>query len=114
MAATSGLPIAWHVETASKAEVPVVPTLLDSLAARGFATAHAVMDKGYDGAPIYDECERRGIRPIIPLKATPAVVAGKHKPPSCKHGVWAFAGSDAKRGASKWRCSTGECKPASV
>jgi len=45
---------------------------------------------------------------------TPAVKAGKHKPPTCDHGEWTFAGSDAKRGASKWRCPTGECAPASV
>jgi len=25
-----------------------------------------------------------------------------------------FAGSDAKRGASKWRCPMGECSPAST
>ena len=49
----------------------------------------------------------------IPLRKTPAVVAGKHLPPSCEHGVWTFAGSDTKRGASKWRCP-GDCKPASV
>ena len=47
------------------------------------------------------------------MRKTPAVVAGKHKPPTCEHGVWTFAGSDAKRGASKWRCPTGECSPAS-
>jgi hypothetical protein len=111
---TTGLPIAWQVETASKAEVPVVPTLLDTLATRGFETTHAVMDKGYDGAPIYDECEARGIRPIVPLKHTPAVVDGEHLPPMCGHGEWTFAGSDAKRGASKWRCPTGKCAPASV
>lgn len=35
-------------------------------------------------------------------------------PPKCSHGVWTFAGSDARRGASKWRCPTGECSPASV
>jgi hypothetical protein len=35
-------------------------------------------------------------------------------PPSCEHGTWTFAGSDPKRGASKWRCPTGECSPASV
>ncbi len=29
-------------------------------------------------------------------------------------GEWQFAGSDSKRGASKWRCPTGECEPASV
>jgi hypothetical protein len=27
--------------------------------------------------------------------------------------MWTFAGSDAKRGASKWRCPSGECSPAS-
>jgi hypothetical protein len=46
--------------------------------------------------------------------ADPAVKAGKHKPPSCEYGEWTFAGSDTKRGASKWCCPTGECKPASV
>ena len=55
----------------------------------------------------------RQIRPILPLRKTPAVLAGKHLPPSCEHGTWTFAGSDAKRGASKWRCPTGECSPAS-
>ena len=33
--------------------------------------------------------------------------------PSCEHGEWRFAGSDFNRKASKWRCPTGECKPAS-
>jgi hypothetical protein len=28
--------------------------------------------------------------------------------------VWTFAGSDVKRGASKWRCPSAECRPASV
>jgi hypothetical protein len=41
-------------------------------------------------------------------------VQGKHKPPFCDHGEWRFAGSDSSRKASKWRCPTGECKPASV
>ena len=35
------------------------------------------MDKGYDVGPIYDGCEGRGIRPIIPLRKTPAALAGK-------------------------------------
>ena len=39
---------------------------------------------------------------------------GDHKPRRCEHGEWRFAGSDSKRQASKWRCPTGECKPASV
>jgi hypothetical protein len=47
------------------------------------------------------------------LRETPAVKQGKGGPPRCEHGVWTFAGSDDRRGASKWRCPTGECKPGS-
>jgi hypothetical protein len=28
--------------------------------------------------------------------------------------TWTFGGADYKRGASKWHCPTGECKPAPV
>jgi Transposase DDE domain len=111
---TTGLPLAWEVHTAKDAEVPVVPGLLDAVTARGFLPEFAMLDKGYDASTIYEACEARGIRPIVPLRKTPGVKAGRDKPPECEHGVWTFAGSDAKRGASKWRCSTGECKPASV
>lgn len=88
--------------------------LLDATMRRGFTPGVAVLDKGYDGEDIHTVCESRGIRPVIPLKQTPAVKAGKHLPPTCEHGTWTFAGSDAKRGASKWRCPTGDCSPASV
>jgi transposase len=91
-----------------------VAGLLDAVTRRGFARAVAVLDKGYDGEPMYAECEARGIRPVIALIETPSVKAGKHKPPSCEHGEWTFAGADAKRSASKWRCPSGECKPGSV
>lgn len=111
---TTGLPVAWQVETASTSETTIAIPLLDALAARGVTVQHAVLDKGYDVTAMYDLCEERGIRPIIPLRQTPAVKAGKHLPPTCDHGTWTFAGSDAKRRASKWRCPTGECKPASV
>src|SRR5215211_8441986 len=72
------------------------------------------MDKGYDVTMVYDGCEARDVQPIIPLRQTIGVARGDHKPPTCEHGEWRFAGSDSKRGASKWRCPTGECKPASV
>jgi hypothetical protein len=108
------LPVAWHVESASIAESAQVPTLLDMAALRGFLTSVAILDKGYDLPPIYETCETRGIHPIIPLRETFAVKAGKDKPPKCEHGPWIFAGSDAKRGASKWRCPTGECQPVST
>ena len=55
-----------------------------------------------------------GLPPGHPLRETPAVKAGKHRPPTCEHGEWTFAGSDAKRRAAKWRCPTGECSPAST
>lgn len=108
------LPLAWTVRAANEPEQGEVPGLLDSVMERGFAAQVAVMDKGYDGQPMHDACESRGIRPVIALKETPAVKAGQHRPPSCEHGTWTFAGSDAKRGASKWRCPAGECQPASV
>ena len=73
----------------------------------------AVLDKGYDAAVVYSEIENRHIRPIIPLAKTKSVKDGKRKPPTCDHGEWTFADSDVKRGASKWRCPTGECDPRS-
>lgn len=72
------------------------------------------MDKGYDLTTVYDGCEDRDVRPIIPLRQTPGVKMGQHKPPTCEHGEWTFAGADYKRKATKWRCPTGECKPAST
>src|SRR3954464_7308024 len=56
----------------------------------------------------------RGICPVTPLRETPTVARGEHKPPSCEHGEWTFAGADYKRKATKWRCPTGECQPKSV
>lgn len=108
------LPVAWRVESANVAESPQVPTLLDMVTGRGFRPTVAILDKGYDQPLVYEACEARGMRPIIPLRETPAVKAGKAAPPSCEHGPWAFAGSDSRRGASKWRCPTGECQPASA
>ena len=51
---------------------------------------------------------------MTPLRETPAVRRGEHKPPVCRHGVWKFAGANAKNGRTKWRCPSGECQPASV
>ena len=112
--ASTDLPVAWQVETARVAETGIAMPLLDAARSRGIAPEFAVLDRGYDVSAVYDGCEERGIRPIVPLRQTPGVKAGKAAPPSCEHGTWTFAGSDAKRGASKWRCPTGECRPASV
>ncbi len=111
---TTDLPVAWQVETAKAAEAPLVPGLLDSMIARGFVPETCAMDKGYDVGPVYDACESRGIRPVVPLRQTPFVKAGKANPPSCEHGTWTFAGSDENRGAAKYRCPSGECSPAST
>jgi hypothetical protein len=74
----------------------------------------ATLDKGYDNGPVYEACDRAGVAAIIPLRKTGAVVKGEHKPPTCEHGEWTFAGADFKRKMTKWRCPTRECKPASV
>jgi transposase, IS5 family len=108
------LPIAWTVETAKANETRFVADLLDTAQRRGALAATAAMDKGYDLTRVYDACAERDCLPLIPLRQTPGVKRGDHRPPECKHGVWTFAGADRKRGATKWRCPTGECKPAST
>ena len=93
--------LAWNVRTARDNESIHALPLLDMARARGFAAETCAMDKGYDLTTVYDGCEARDVRPIIPLRATPGVKLGQHKPPTCDHGEWRFAGSDSKRGASK-------------
>jgi hypothetical protein len=110
----TGLPVAWAVRTAKDPEVREVARLLDKVTERGFTFDAVVMDKGYDSEAVYAEVESRHARPVIPLRETAAVKAGKAAPPKCDHGTWTFAGSDPKRGASKWRCPAGECEPKSV
>jgi hypothetical protein len=110
----TGLPVAWTTETAKANESTFVAQLIDMSKRRGVLVATAAMDKAYDIGRVYEECAERDCEAIIPLRQTPGVKRGDHLPPSCKHGVWKFAGSDRKRGASKWRCPTGECKPAST
>lgn len=105
------LPVAWKVLPARESESPQVADLLDETMRRGFAPTFAIMDKGYDVVPVYEGCHERGIRPIIPLRATAKVKAGAHSPNRCGHGTWVFAGADMKRGAAKWRCPTGRCLP---
>jgi hypothetical protein len=111
---STGLPVAWTVETAKASESRFSAPLIDTAKRRGMLAATAAMDKGYDLPRVYEECAERDCLPIIPLRETPSVKAGKHRPPTCEHGEWTFAGSDRKRGAAKWRCPTGECKPASM
>jgi transposase, IS5 family len=112
--AKTDLPLAWTVETARDHETLSVAPLLDKLHALGIDPETCALDKGYDNNRVYGACSERGIAPVIPLRKTPDVVKGKDKPPCCEHGEWRFAGADHKRKATKWRCPTGECKPASV
>jgi len=110
----TGLPLAWTVETAKAAETNFALGLIDAARVRGFNPRTAIMDKGYDNGPIHDGCMDRGVCPVTPLRQTPAVVRGDHKPRCCEHGEWTFAGTDYKRKATKWRCPTGECQPKST
>lgn len=59
-----------------------MPVLLDAVAASGFTPDIAVLDRGYDSEGVYETVAGpgRGIRPVIPLRETPAVKAGRHKP----------------------------------
>jgi hypothetical protein len=66
--ATTGLPLAWQVETARRHESLFVAPLLDKLHARGYRPETCAMDKGYDSNRCHSECEARGVHPIIPIK----------------------------------------------
>ncbi|MDQ3889551.1 MAG: transposase [Actinomycetota bacterium] len=108
----TGLPLAWRIESGNRQETLFGLDLLDAVRARGFAPKAAIFDKGYDFTAIYDGCEQRDCRPIIPRRMT-----GKKAPPgppTCEHGTWTFAGADFKRHAAKYRCPAGACKPANT
>jgi IS5 family transposase len=107
------LPLAWRIETARTHETKAVVPLLDKLHTLGIDPETCSMDKGYDHAGTYFDCMVRKIAPVVPLRETPDVKRGEDGAPECEHGVWRFAGADRERGAAKWRCPTGECKPAS-
>jgi hypothetical protein len=68
----TGPPVAWRVETAEDSELPQVPTLLDAAAQRGFTVDVCVMDRGYDAEVVYAGAEARRVRPVVPLRQTPA------------------------------------------
>jgi hypothetical protein len=111
---STGLPVAWQVETAKANESPFAAPLIDTAKRRGALAASAACDKGYDVTRVYAELAERDCLPLIPLRKTTAVKNGEHLPPTCGHGVWTFAGANRKRGAAKWRCPTGECSAAST
>lgn len=69
---STGLPLAWQVETARRHESNYVAPLLDKLHARGYRPQTCAMDKGYDSNRVHAECEERGVHPIIPIKGEPA------------------------------------------
>ena len=111
--ARTELPVVWRVETARAHESSLADDLLQRVR-ECVQPETATLDKGYDVAPVYAACERVGALPIIPLRKTPTVKRGEHRPPECEHGTWAFAGADFKRKLTKWRCPTGGCSPKSL
>jgi hypothetical protein len=64
----TGLPVAWHVETARRNESLYVAPLLDAAIGRGFRPETCAMDKGYDNNRVMDETRERGCVPIVSLR----------------------------------------------
>jgi hypothetical protein len=110
----TGLPLAWGARTARDNAAPPALPLLDAVRERGFAVETCALDRGYDFTAIYDGCEERDVRPIIPLRETPAVKRGDHKAPTCEHGEWRFAGTDYGRKGDQVALPDGRVQPASV
>jgi hypothetical protein len=105
----TGLPLAWTIETARDAEATFALPLIDAARERGFGVRTAIMDKGYDSGPIRDGCMERGLCPVTALVRSGRVKRGEHKPPTCEHGQWTFAGAD-----SSARRRSGAARPASA
>ena len=101
------LPLAWNVRTARANESS--RARCSTVRAAASRPRPAAMDKGYDIAALYDDCEERGMRPVIPLRQTPDVKRGADKPPTCEHGEWRFAGTDYSR-----KAPSGAARPASA
>jgi hypothetical protein len=57
--------------------------------------------------PLIDTMRKHGFQTHI-------AIMDKGYDPHCVHGEWTFAGADYSRKATKWRCPTGECQPASI
>jgi hypothetical protein len=89
---TTGLPLAWRVETARRQESLYVAPLIDAMHARGFRPETCAMDKGYDNNRVYAECEERGCEPVIPMRgvkgkqiALPIGIGGRFFPRIPRH-----------------------------
>jgi Transposase DDE domain len=88
----TGLPIAWRIETGKRQESLYVAPLLDAVHARGIRPETCAMDKGYDNARVYAECEARDVEPVIPLRgakknqpALPLAIGGRLFPRIPRH-----------------------------
>ena len=60
--ARTDLPLAWEIRPGNEADAKRLPAVLDRLLWQPETVA---LDKGYDGRPSFQECERRGIIPVI-------------------------------------------------
>jgi hypothetical protein len=74
----TGLPIAWHVESARNHEASFAVDLVERARARGAAAETCAMDKGYDINALHDAIEEIDCAPLIPLRNTPGVKRGDH------------------------------------
>jgi hypothetical protein len=91
------LPLGLVTRTASESELPQVNLVLDLNDARGFSIETLILDRGYDWAPVYQECHQRRIRVVCPLRLRDRLRDG-HRVPICRHGPreyrWVYAGTD--------------------
>lgn len=110
--ARTELPVAWRIRAARTNELAPARDLLRVIRERAFLPKTITADKAYDAGPFYDGIERAGALPIIPLREIPT--SNPPGPPVCAHGVWHYGGADYARKATKWRCPTRECQPAST
>ena len=75
------LPLAWTVRTAAESEQEMVPPCWTRSPLAG-SRPESPCWTSYDARLIYEACEGRDMRPVIPLKMTAAVPAGTSPRPA--------------------------------
>ena len=81
----TGLQLAWCAETARHHESRFVASLLDAVHARGYRPETVAMDKGYDLPRVHDECEQRGVHPVIPIRVAHERIGWNRAEPTGRH-----------------------------
>ena len=115
--ATYGVPLAFSVEPGNRGDSPMLPPVMERAQRhyRWWRPRVALADRAYDGNPIHEWLDQRGIVAIIPIKKMPRgqLYDGLYTQdgvPTCMGGVpMEYAETDPYTGHRLYICREGGC-----